>query len=84
MNLGKMCLELVRRLQGVYPGYGKIGGGGHRKAAELLADDPVPMYGVMHELLQLTEEMMGLSKALETGAADPEQVKKSKELGILD
>jgi hypothetical protein len=84
MNLGKMCLELVRRLQGVYPGYGKIGGGGHRKAAELLADDPVPMYGAMHELLQLTEEMMGLSKALETGAADPEQVKKSKELGILD
>ncbi len=82
LNCGKMCFELSRRLQEIYPDQKGIGGGGHARAAELLADKPVPMYSVMHEFLLMAEEMVALSKALDDGSATPDQLEKSKVLGL--
>jgi hypothetical protein len=82
LNCGKMCFELSRRLQEIYPDQKGIGGGGHARAAELLADKPVPTYSVMHELLLMAEEMVTLSKALDDGTADEAQIEKSKVLGL--
>jgi hypothetical protein len=83
INLGQMCFELAARLQRNFPREGKIGGGGHSRAAELLVDKPVPTYAVMHELFQFIEETIALSKALDNGTATPEQVEKSKKMGII-
>jgi hypothetical protein len=84
INLGKMCLELAGRIRKSCRQERGIGGGGHSKAAELLADKPAPMYTVMHELLLLVQEMVTLSKALDDETATPEQIEKSKKLGIID
>jgi len=53
-----MCRRLVERLQERYPDLkDKVGGGGHERAAEFVAEKPVKMYGVMHELIFLVGEM---------------------------
>ncbi len=53
-----MCRRLVERLQERYPNLkDKVGGGGHERAAEFVAEKPVKMYGVMHELIFLVGEM---------------------------
>ncbi len=82
INCGKMCFELSKRLQEIYLDGKGIGGGGHAKAAELLADKPIPTYSVMHEFLLMAEEMVALSKALDEGTADHDQIEKSKVLGL--
>jgi hypothetical protein len=84
INCGKMCFELSKRLQNIYPQYKGIGGGGHGRAAELLADNPTPMYSVMHELLLMMEDMIELSRALDKDSATSEQVEKAKVLGIIN
>lgn len=84
LNCGKMCFDLARRLQEIYPQNKGIGGGGHAKAAELLADKPTPMYAVMHELILMVDEMVKLSKALDNETATPDQIEKSKTLGIIN
>lgn len=82
INCGKICFEIARRLQNRYPEYSGIGGGGHARAAELLADKPVPMYAVMHELLFAIEEMMDLASALDRGEITQEKQKLAEAFGL--
>lgn len=82
INCGSMCSQLAARLQNLYPDNIGIGGGGHDRAAECLADKPVPMYAVMQELLLMVQEMVGLARALDSGEISPEQMEKAKSLGL--
>ncbi len=82
INCGKICFEVARRLQSRYPGYSGIGGGGHARAAELLADKPVPMYAVMHELLFAIEQLIEVAKALDRGELEPEKLKLAEAFGL--
>ncbi|MEW6222085.1 MAG: DHH family phosphoesterase [Candidatus Hadarchaeota archaeon] len=82
VNCGKLCFQLATRLQERYPNRKGIGGGGHARAAELLADKPTPMYAVMHELLFVMGEVAELAKALDSGKASQEEVEKAAKLGL--
>jgi hypothetical protein len=82
LNCGKLCFEIARRLRARYPEYKGIGGGGHERAAELMADKPLPTYAVMHELLFTFEEILGLAEALDAGAPTSEQLRAAATLGL--
>ena len=82
INCGKMCFQLSTKLQELYSTEKGIGGGGHARAAELLADKPVQMYSVMHALLFIVDEMVGLAKALDSGIATPEEAERADILGV--
>jgi len=82
INCGKICFEIARRLQARYPDHKGIGGGGHARASELLADKPTPMYAVMHEVLLTVEELVNLSKILDTGKPTEEQLKMATVFGL--
>lgn len=81
LNCGKICYELANRLQAMYPGH-RIGGGGHPKAAELIADKPVPMYAVMQELLFLIQRIIELCRLLDEGKASRAQMEEARNIGI--
>jgi len=57
IDCGAICSRLVERLRRVYPGHGRIEGGGHAAAAECFADKPVPAYAVMQELILMIKEL---------------------------
>jgi len=83
INCGKMCFQLATKLQDIYSTQKGIGGGGHDRAAELLADKPVQMYSVMHELLFLVDEMIGLARALDRGVATQKEVERANLIGVI-
>ncbi|MDI6643159.1 MAG: DHH family phosphoesterase [Candidatus Hodarchaeaceae archaeon] len=82
IDCGSMCSQLATRLRELYPGQEGVGGGGHARAAECLADKPVPMYAVMHELISMVQEMVRLAEVLDRGKATLEEMERARSLGL--
>lgn len=78
LDCGAMCSQLASHLREMYPEREGIEGGGHVRAAECVAEKPVPMYAVMHKLLALVQEMGRPGKALESDEVTQEGAKKAR------